>query len=87
MVDILDGLFEEALTTEAEQNSTQKFQYRELLEILLYLSTHKQPKLIFALCLLGRFVKSVPQVHWYEAKRVLRYVTGSTNHEVMIGNV
>lgn len=32
-------------------------------------------------------MECLQQVHWCAAKRVLRYLAGATNHEMMIGNV
>eukprot|EP00253_Pinus_taeda_P028831 PITA_28831 len=42
---------------------------------LLYL-THTHPKLSFVVGLISRFMQNPHEIHWKEAKRILRYVRG-----------
>lgn len=87
MVVNIHSMFEVAVTSEAEQNSTQTFPYWELLGILLYLSTLAQPCIIFVVNILSQFVESPLQDHRWAVKRLLRYLDGTKNHVIMNGNV
>ncbi|RVW99216.1 Retrovirus-related Pol polyprotein from transposon TNT 1-94 [Vitis vinifera] len=57
------------------------FAYRSLVGNLLYLTTTK-PDLMFPAGLLSRFMSSPSNVHMGVAKRVLKYVRGTTNLDI-----
>ena len=51
--------------------------YRSLIGSLLYLTTSK-PNLVYAAKLHSRFIQSPSKTHFATAKRVLRYLRGTT---------
>jgi hypothetical protein len=50
--------------------------YRQLVGSLLYL-THTRPDLSFVVGLVARYMQTPHEIHWKEAKRILRYVRGT----------
>jgi hypothetical protein len=52
--------------------------YRQLIGSLLYL-THTRPDISFAVGLVSRFSQDPHESHWKAAKRILRYIQGTTN--------
>ena len=55
--------------------------YRSLIGNLLYLTTTR-PNLMFVATLLTRFMNFLGQVHFGVAKRMLRYVEGTTDYGI-----
>ncbi|KAL0357030.1 UNVERIFIED_CONTAM: Retrovirus-related Pol polyprotein from transposon TNT 1-94 [Sesamum calycinum] len=53
--------------------------YRSLIGSLLYL-TATRPDIMFAACLLSRFMQSPSQVHYAAAKRILRYLRAEAEY-------
>ncbi|XP_044461807.1 uncharacterized mitochondrial protein AtMg00810-like [Mangifera indica] len=56
--------------------------YRSLISCLMYL-TVTRPDIMFAVSLLSRFMYCATEVHFKAAKRVLRYVKGTTDFGIM----
>ncbi|GKV25863.1 hypothetical protein SLEP1_g35244 [Rubroshorea leprosula] len=56
--------------------------YKSLIGSLLYPTTTR-PDLMFTANLLSRYMTSASQTHFSVAKRVLRYVNGTVNYEIM----
>ncbi|GKV37353.1 hypothetical protein SLEP1_g45393 [Rubroshorea leprosula] len=54
-------------------------QYRSVVGSLLYL-TATRPDIMYAASLLSRFMSSPTQLHFAIAKRVLRYVNGTSDY-------
>jgi hypothetical protein len=50
--------------------------YRHLVGILLYL-THSRPNLSYAVGTVSRFMQEPHEIHWKDAKCILRYVQGT----------
>jgi hypothetical protein len=50
--------------------------YRQLVGSLLYL-THSRPDLSYAVGVVSRFMQEPHELHWKDAKRILRYVQGT----------
>jgi hypothetical protein len=50
--------------------------YRQLLGTLLYL-THSRPDLSYAVGAVSRFMQEPHELHWKDAKRILRYIQGT----------
>jgi hypothetical protein len=53
--------------------------YRELIGSLMYCSTHTRPDITFSTCHLSRYMSHPSDIHWTHAKRILRYLKGTTN--------
>ena len=56
--------------------------FRSLIGSLLYL-TSTRLDIIFSARLLSRFMQKSSQVHFVAAKRVLRYLQGTVDYEIM----
>lgn len=57
--------------------------YRELIGCLLYLSVATRPDIAHATSLLSQFNDCFNKVHWSAAKRVLRYLKGTSNQGIL----
>lgn len=57
--------------------------YRELVGYLTYLALATRPDISFAASYLGQFNNSYRKAHWIAAKRVLRYLKGTMDLELM----
>ena len=53
--------------------------YQSLVGSLMYLATCTRPDIAYAVGMLARFSSKPNQTHWVAAKRVLRYLKGTTN--------
>lgn len=66
---------------ETNENAT-KFPYRELIGKLMYIMLATRPDLCHAVSYLSRFQDNPNDEHWQNAKRVLRYLKGSSNEKL-----
>ena len=57
--------------------------YQSLIGSLMYLATCTRPDIAFAVGTLARFSSKPDAVHWKGAKRVLRYLRGTTNFGIV----
>ena len=57
--------------------------YRELIGKLLYLAVATRPDVSYVVGVLCRFVENLGRGHWAAAKRVLRYLKGTVNMELV----
>ena len=64
--------------TEAEETLDQRL-YQSLVGSLMYLATCTRPDIAYAVATLARFSSKPNQAHWVAAKRVLRYLKGTSN--------
>ncbi|KAH0820277.1 hypothetical protein GEV33_002514 [Tenebrio molitor] len=62
----------------SEEAPDENLPYRELVGALTYLSTATRPDISFAVNYLGQFNNCYGKPHWTAAKRVLRYLKGTT---------
>lgn len=69
------------LTTACPTPSVDSTLYRPLVGILLYL-THTRPDISFAVGLVSRFSHDPHESHWQAAKRILRYIQGTSSHGI-----
>ena len=56
-------------------------QYKSLIGCLMYL-TATRPNIMFAISLLSRFMHCANEVHFQAAKRIVRYIKGTTNYGI-----
>ena len=56
--------------------------YAELVGSLLYLVVNTRPDLSYAVGVLSRFMACAGEVHWKAAKRVLRYIAGTSDRGI-----
>jgi hypothetical protein len=59
--------------------------YREVVGSLLYLASCTRPDIAFVVGVLSRFVSKPTHEHWAVAKRVLRYLRGTSNLGIKYG--
>lgn len=57
--------------------------YRELIGSLTYLATTTRPDIAFAVSSLRQFCNSYGNIHWTAAKRVLRYLKGTSHLDLI----
>lgn len=60
-------------------------QYRSLVGCLMYL-TATRPDIMFAVSLLSRFLHCASEIHFQAAKRIVRYIKGTTNFGIKYSN-
>ena len=65
--------------TQEEEEYMNSFPYRQVVGSLLYLTCATRPDIAFAVQQLGRHVNNFRQEHWKAAKRVLRYLKGTSD--------
>jgi hypothetical protein len=64
---------------EGEKYKTANIPYRSVIGSLMYLMVSTRPDLAAPLSILSRFLANPGLVHWEAAKRVLRYLKGTTS--------
>lgn len=69
--------------TKAESNEFTNQPYRELLGSLMYLMIGSRPDICFSLNYLSRFQDKASEHHWNHLKRILRYLKGTKNHQLV----
>ena len=72
---------DEKLCTNDGANKVNERLYRSLVGCLMYL-TATRPDILYAVSLLSRFMHCASELHFKAAKRVLRYIKGTTNFGV-----
>lgn len=65
----------------------EKHSYHAVLGCLLYLARHSCPDICFDVSLLCRAAHDPALYHWTAAKRVLRYLRGTTGYGFRVGCV
>jgi hypothetical protein len=65
--------------TKGDSNSLPDFPYRELVCSLLFIARYTRPDILFPVTLLCRFLTNFTEVHWNAAKRVLCYLSRTTD--------
>ena len=67
-------------TTKEEAEEMRKTPYQSLIGTLMYLTVATRPDITHAVNLLGQFNMNPGKEHWQSAKRVLRYLQGTSDH-------
>jgi len=62
-----------------DSNSVDVTLSRRLVGILIYLTTTR-PDISFAVNMVSRFMAELKELHWKEAKRILRYLCGTIGY-------
>ncbi|UYV75442.1 hypothetical protein LAZ67_13000282, partial [Cordylochernes scorpioides] len=63
---------------ESENEPVKKVEYQSLIGSLIYLSVSTRPDIAYAVSALGQFSNDPRRQHWNAAKRVLRYLKGTS---------
>ncbi|CAH2102591.1 unnamed protein product [Euphydryas editha] len=66
--------------TKCDTLSENNCPYRELIGGLMYLSVCTRPDISYALSQLSQFNTAFTKDHWLAAKRILRYLSGTTDY-------
>ncbi|XP_074030325.1 uncharacterized protein [Leptinotarsa decemlineata] len=61
--------------------------YRSAIGALLYLSVNTRPDICIATSILGRNVSNPHKYDWTEVKRIMKYLKGTLNIEIKLGNL
>ena len=69
--------------TPEARSEMKAYPYRELIGKLLYLAIATRPDIAYVVGVLCRFVENPGLAHWYAAKRVLRYLRGTTGMKLV----
>jgi hypothetical protein len=73
-------------TTERECNEMKNVPYREIIGSLMYAALATRPDISFVTSTLGQFMHNPGKTHWEAAKRVLRYLKGTRELELVLGS-
>jgi len=65
-----------------EQAEMKNRLYRELIGELLYLVNATRPDITFVTSTLSRFCSNSEELHWPSAKRILRYLKGTSYYSI-----
>ena len=67
-------------STHEEKGEMKNVPYRELVGLLMYVAQCTRPDIAYAVAKLSQFSFNPGRTHWVEAKRVLRYLSGTLQH-------
>lgn len=68
--------------SEDERAEMKNRPYRELVGGIIYLANATRPDIAFAASILSRFSTNPGELHWMMAKRVLRYLKGTSHYGI-----
>ena len=71
--------------TEAAKKDMEHIPYRKLVGSLIYLAGCTRPDISYSVSVLSRYMANFGPEHWTAAKRVLRYLAGTTDHKLEFG--
>lgn len=72
--------------SDAEKEAMKSVSYKEILGMLLFLSTRTRPDLATAVSMLGKFRSTGTMKNWREMKCVLRYLRGTSDYGIFLQN-
>lgn len=70
------------LSVDDEAPEVSSTEYRRLIGSLMYVAVGTRPDVAYAVSKLSRFCQNPKTTHWQSAKRVLRYLKGTADHEL-----
>jgi hypothetical protein len=73
--------------TDEEKRMMKQEPYDAVVGKLMYLTTCTRPDIAYAVRELARFMGNPGEMHWKCAKHVLRYLCGTANYGLLLGNV
>ena len=73
-------------STDEEKLAMSKIPYREAIRSLMWAAVATQPDIAFAVSLLSQFLENTGEIHWKAVKRVMRYLKGTKNYKLSLGN-
>jgi hypothetical protein len=68
-----------------DSGSATSLPYQSLIGSLLYASVSTTPNITMAVSYLSMHMAKASMVHWEHAKRVLRYMKGTSDHKLVYG--
>ncbi|KAF6212135.1 hypothetical protein GE061_012656 [Apolygus lucorum] len=69
--------------TEARPSEMDKYPFRSLIGSLMYLAIGTRPDVDYAVIYLSQFNSCYSEIHWKAAKRILRYLKGTMDRELV----
>ena len=70
-----------------ENEAISKEPYREAIGALFYASVCTRPDIAVAVGFFAKFVSEPTDHHWQGLKRIMRYLKGTWNHELVLGGI
>lgn len=70
------------INREATEKDFDSTIFRRLVGSLMYLTTTR-PDIMYGVSLISRFMDSPKTSHWHAGKRILRYIAGTMNHDIL----
>ena len=71
-------------TSDEERARAAKLPFRELVGSLMYLAHSTRPDICYSVAKLGQFANDPGWTHWSAAKRVLRYLKGTSSYKLHV---
>lgn len=71
---------------ESERKLPSKEEYQSLIGALMYISVFTKPDISASVAILSKKIKDPTYEDWTEAKRTLRYLKGTINYQLKLGN-
>lgn len=72
--------------THAQHEAMQNVPYQRAIGSLMYAATSTRPDISFAVSTLSQFMQNPGQAHWEASKRVMRYLKGTADLQLTLGN-
>ena len=73
-------------STPQQIDDMRKVPYREAIGSLMYAAIGTRPDITYAVTALSQYLQSPGRAHWEQAKRVIRYLKGTRDYELVFGS-
>ena len=70
------------LRSNESSDDMQRFPFRELVGLLMFLCNVTRPDLAYSVNVISRYVNNYNKNHWEAGKRILKYLKGTLNHGI-----